>query len=50
MQVGAAEIGIDQEDAPAVERQTGGEVACDGGFPVAGRVAGDQDAAGGIQG
>ena len=44
-----AEVGVDQQDSPAVEGQARGQVAGDRGLAVAGRGAGDQDAARGVQ-
>src|SRR5207253_752580 len=41
----AAEVGIDQQDPPAIERQTGREVARNRALAVARTWAGDQDAA-----
>ena len=44
-----AEIGVDEQNAPSVEREAGGEVACDGGLPVPGAAAGHENAARGVE-
>src|ERR1700722_3135234 len=49
MEFGPAEVGIDQQNAPAIESQAAGEIAGDGGFAVAGRWAGDENRSRGIE-
>ena len=49
LQFGAAEVGIDQQNAATIQRQTGGQVHRYGALAVAGAWAGDQNAAGGVE-
>ena len=49
VELGAAEVGVDQQDPPAVQRQARGEVARHRRLAVAGARAGDQDAPGRVQ-